>query len=136
MQSQALKWCIDHEYPELPKAETDKPVQFWQLRKGVSGKVRRHTHPYEPPLTTSSPSRIISTVSAGSFLFMVLLTRSAVATKTPQEAPPALGRGALCADSMGLVSAKCRYIYVCHLTNTLLLGQNLDYDRSGACDEV
>ncbi|KAL1942554.1 hypothetical protein VTO73DRAFT_6156 [Trametes versicolor] len=67
-QSQALKWCIDHEYPELPKAETDKPVQFWQLRKGVSGK------PYY----------------------------FNIATKTPQEASPALGRGALCADSMGL----------------------------------
>ena len=26
-----------------------------------------------------------------------------VVTKTPQEAPPALGRGALCGDSMGLV---------------------------------
>ncbi|OJT07139.1 Helicase-like transcription factor [Trametes pubescens] len=67
-QSQALKWCIDHEYPELPKTEADRPVQFWQLRKGVSGK------PYY----------------------------FNIATKTPQEAPPALGRGALCADSMGL----------------------------------
>ena len=31
-----------------------------------------------------------------------LLTLFEVATKTPQEAPPKLGRGALCADSMGL----------------------------------
>ncbi|KAI0356200.1 hypothetical protein OH77DRAFT_1423798 [Trametes cingulata] len=66
-QSQALKWCIDHEYPALPKTEADKPVQFWQIRNGP-GKT---------------------------YYFNI-------ATKTPQEAPPVLGRGALCADSMGL----------------------------------
>ncbi|KAG2055432.1 hypothetical protein BDR06DRAFT_911542 [Suillus hirtellus] len=32
-QSQALQWCIDHEYPSLPTKESDKPVQFWQYRK-------------------------------------------------------------------------------------------------------
>ncbi|KAG6845916.1 hypothetical protein H0H87_000722 [Tephrocybe sp. NHM501043] len=32
-QSQALQWCIEREYPTIPKKETDKPVQFWQLRK-------------------------------------------------------------------------------------------------------
>ncbi|EPQ57350.1 hypothetical protein GLOTRDRAFT_74086 [Gloeophyllum trabeum ATCC 11539] len=66
-QSQALKWCLEHEYPVLPKAESDKPVQFWQLRKA----------------------------GARSFYFNI-------ATKTPQEAVPALGRGGLVADSMGL----------------------------------
>ncbi|CAL1707747.1 unnamed protein product [Somion occarium] len=66
-QSQALKWCIEHEYPVLPQLESDKPVQFWQLRK------------------------------AGGKTFYFNL-----ATKTPQMAPPPLGRGALCADSMGL----------------------------------
>ncbi|KAI0779816.1 SNF2 family N-terminal domain-containing protein [Fomes fomentarius] len=65
-QSQALKWCIDREYPMLPQKETDKPVQFWQLRKG------HKVHYYN------------------------------IATKTPQETAPVLGRGALCADSMGL----------------------------------
>ncbi|KAF7967470.1 hypothetical protein HWV62_34115 [Athelia sp. TMB] len=58
-QSQALQWCIEREYPILPKKESDKPVQFWQ---------KCHT----------------------------------VDKKTPQANPPALGRGALCADSMGL----------------------------------
>ncbi|KAI0940604.1 hypothetical protein AcW1_003757 [Taiwanofungus camphoratus] len=66
-QSQALQWCVEHEYPVLPKKESDKPVQFWQLRK-VGGKT---------------------------YYFNI-------ATKTPQQAPPVLGRGALCADSMGL----------------------------------
>ncbi|EMD30973.1 hypothetical protein CERSUDRAFT_120235 [Gelatoporia subvermispora B] len=66
-QSQALKWCIDHEYPQLPKTEADKPVQFWQLRK------------------------------AGGKTFYFNL-----ATNTPQMTAPVLGRGALCADSMGL----------------------------------
>lgn len=32
-QCQGLQWCIEREYPVLPKKETDKPVQFWQLRK-------------------------------------------------------------------------------------------------------
>lgn len=32
-QLQALKWCIQSENPVLPTKETDKPVQFWQLRK-------------------------------------------------------------------------------------------------------
>lgn len=59
MQSQALKWCIDHEYPELPKAETDKPVQFWQLRKGVSGKVRQHTRLYEPTYQRHPPVAVL-----------------------------------------------------------------------------
>ncbi|CCM03320.1 uncharacterized protein FIBRA_05448 [Fibroporia radiculosa] len=67
-QSQALQWCIEHEYPVLPKKEDEKPVQFWQIRK-AGGK---------------------------SFYFNL-------ATKTPQEVAPTLGRGALCADSMGLV---------------------------------
>ncbi|KAH8108075.1 SNF2 family N-terminal domain-containing protein [Cristinia sonorae] len=66
-QSQALQWCIDREYPKLPKDESDKPVQFWQLRKQGSK----------------------------SFYFNL-------ATKTPQHETPTLGRGALCADSMGL----------------------------------
>ncbi|KZT67187.1 hypothetical protein DAEQUDRAFT_407067 [Daedalea quercina L-15889] len=66
-QSQALQWCVGHEYPVLPKKETDKPVQFWQMKK-VNGK----------PVYFN------------------------VATKTPQQTPPLLGRGALCADSMGL----------------------------------
>ncbi|CAA7259081.1 unnamed protein product [Cyclocybe aegerita] len=66
-QLQALQWCIERENPVLPKKETDKPVQFWQLRK-------RGTQPYYYN----------------------------IATKTPQEAPPVLGRGALCADAMGL----------------------------------
>ncbi|EJD03150.1 uncharacterized protein FOMMEDRAFT_108290 [Fomitiporia mediterranea MF3/22] len=66
-QSQGLQWCINHEYPKLPKTEKDKPVQFWQLRK-----TGNKTYYYN------------------------------LATKTPQEAVPVLGRGALCADSMGL----------------------------------
>ncbi|TBU43646.1 SNF2 family N-terminal domain-containing protein [Dichomitus squalens] len=65
-QSQALQWCIEHEYPQIPKSEDDKPVQFWQLKQGQ----KRYYYN--------------------------------IATKTPQEAVPVLGRGALCADSMGL----------------------------------
>ena len=43
VQSQALQWCIEHEYPQLPKSVDDKPVQFWQLKQGkkVSGFCRQ-----------------------------------------------------------------------------------------------
>ncbi|KAE9411346.1 hypothetical protein BT96DRAFT_952431 [Gymnopus androsaceus JB14] len=66
-QKQALAWCIEHEYPQLPKKEDEKPVQFWQFKKNGNR----------------------------SFYYNI-------ATKTPQEAPPLLGRGALFADAMGL----------------------------------
>ncbi|KAK7053402.1 hypothetical protein VNI00_004028 [Paramarasmius palmivorus] len=31
-QKQGLQWCIEREYPVLPKQDTDKPVQFWQCK--------------------------------------------------------------------------------------------------------
>ncbi|KAL5507134.1 ARC19 [Sanghuangporus vaninii] len=66
-QIQGLQWCIDKEYPKLPTKESDKPVQFWQVKKTAN-----RTYYFN------------------------------LATKTPQETVPVLGRGALCADSMGL----------------------------------
>ncbi|KAF5393242.1 hypothetical protein D9757_000687 [Collybiopsis confluens] len=68
--SQALKWCMDREYPELPKNENDKPVQFWQFHKN------------------------------GNQSYYLNL-----ATKTPQAAPPVLGRGGLVGDAMVRVLA-------------------------------
>ncbi|KAG8935555.1 hypothetical protein FRC02_007699 [Tulasnella sp. 418] len=32
-QSQALKWCIEREYPVLPKKETDPELQFWKFAR-------------------------------------------------------------------------------------------------------
>ncbi|KAM6502461.1 SNF2 family N-terminal domain containing protein, partial [Amanita muscaria] len=66
-QSQALQWCIEREYPVLPQKESDKPVQFWQMRK----------------------------MGGRAYYFNL-------ATKTPQQDPPLMGRGAICADAMGL----------------------------------
>ncbi|KAK0225975.1 SNF2 family N-terminal domain-containing protein [Armillaria fumosa] len=73
-QCQGLQWCIEREYPVLPKKETDKPVQFWQLRKDGNK---------------------FLTVNEQIYYYNV-------ATKTPQTSPPVLGRGALFADAMGL----------------------------------
>ncbi|KAJ8696722.1 hypothetical protein PTI98_006569 [Pleurotus ostreatus] len=69
-QSQGLLWCLQHENPILPKKETDKPVQMWQLRK-IDNKKSIYYN---------------------------------LAAHTPRalDSPPALGRGGLCADSMGL----------------------------------
>ncbi|KAH7107286.1 SNF2 family N-terminal domain-containing protein [Auriculariales sp. MPI-PUGE-AT-0066] len=32
-QSQALRWCLEKEHPQLPKQPADKAVQFWQYKK-------------------------------------------------------------------------------------------------------
>ncbi|KAI6135693.1 SNF2 family N-terminal domain-containing protein [Pisolithus croceorrhizus] len=50
-QSQALQWCIEHEYPTLPTAESDRPVQFWQYRKAGN-------KPYYFNLATKTPQEI------------------------------------------------------------------------------
>ncbi|KIK94979.1 hypothetical protein PAXRUDRAFT_141720 [Paxillus rubicundulus Ve08.2h10] len=52
-QSQALQWCLDREYPELPIKESDKPVEFWQYRKAG-------TKPYYFNLATKTPQEITS----------------------------------------------------------------------------
>ncbi|KAK0504709.1 SNF2 family N-terminal domain-containing protein [Armillaria luteobubalina] len=52
-QCQGLQWCIEREYPVLPKKETDKPVQFWQLRKDgnkVPFEVATKTPQTSPPV--------------------------------------------------------------------------------------
>uniref|UniRef100_A0A0W0FH49 Uncharacterized protein n=1 Tax=Moniliophthora roreri TaxID=221103 RepID=A0A0W0FH49_MONRR len=67
-QKQGLQWCIECEYPVLPKEESDKPVQFWQVKIKANGTKYYYN----------------------------------IATKTPTETPPVLGRGALFADAMGL----------------------------------
>ncbi|KAG6378256.1 putative DNA repair protein rad5 [Boletus reticuloceps] len=71
-QSQALQWCIGHEYPKFPSKEEDSPVQFWQYRK----------------------------VGNKWLIFFVFLV--ATKSPQDIGSPPTLGRGALVADSMGL----------------------------------
>ncbi|EEB87395.1 hypothetical protein MPER_15262, partial [Moniliophthora perniciosa FA553] len=34
---QGLQWCIERENPVLPKEESDKPVQFWQVKIKANG---------------------------------------------------------------------------------------------------
>ena len=104
-QSQALQWCIEHECPALPTKESDRPVQFWRYCK-TGDKVREAN--YRPSIYLHNIfSLITSTVSLQIFYFAIRLHPFAVkvATKTPQAItnPPVLGRGALVADSMGLV---------------------------------
>ncbi|KAG2362277.1 SNF2 family N-terminal domain-containing protein [Suillus spraguei] len=53
-QSQALQWCIDHEYPSLPTKESDKPVQFWQYRK-IGSKPHYFNIATKTPQEISSP---------------------------------------------------------------------------------
>ncbi|KAG5648541.1 hypothetical protein DXG03_003152 [Asterophora parasitica] len=83
-QSQALQWCVERENPILPKKDSDKPVQFWQIKKNDT-----KTFYYNGKDTASALNKPAENAFP-------------VATKTPQETPPLLGRGALCADAMGL----------------------------------
>lgn len=101
-QKQALLWCIDRENPAPPKSETDHPVQFWQLKQN-NGKVNAFFFVSRFVLTDAFPFRgFTSIVRLTPLAIHPPLMFLEVATKTPQETPPQLGRGALCADSMGL----------------------------------
>lgn len=103
-QSQALQWCVEHEYPVLPKQETDKPVQFWQLRKMGAKVLPLIVLLYALPKISFNGSHTIIIVSSQRARYnLILILNNAVATNTPPEIAPVLGRGALCADSMGLV---------------------------------
>lgn len=57
-QSQALQWCIEHEYPTLPTAESDRPVQFWQYRKAGN-------KPYYFNLATKTPQEVTTPPNLG-----------------------------------------------------------------------
>ena len=82
-------------------------MQFWQLKK-ADGKVSSvlFFQPYTYPHTLRRLITLIVCRNSPHYpSFSPLLE---VATKTPQQAPPRLGRGALCADSMGLyVHSSC-----------------------------
>lgn len=89
-------------------------MQFWQFKK-IGNKVNRFLsflrglpHHINYRVTTLIVREIIRVLHA------TFLDGPTVATKTPQQEAPVLGRGALCADSMGLVSLvnfSCPIIY-------------------------
>ena len=62
-QSQALQWCIEREYPVLPKKESDKPVQFWQMRLKPNKQVSILADFFFAPSLTMTSSHTITTVS-------------------------------------------------------------------------
>lgn len=66
-QSQALQWCIEREYPTLPKSEADKPVQFWQFKKS-GAQVFPSSSKLHPYSEIHPDRRIITTVSTIRFL--------------------------------------------------------------------
>lgn len=95
-----MKWCIERENPVLPKTENDKPVQFWQLRK--NGAQVGNILPFAELLSNNFVRPTTTIVCYHLADHTRVLNVSLVATKTPQANAPELGRGALCADSMGL----------------------------------
>ncbi|KAG8893962.1 hypothetical protein FRB99_001605, partial [Tulasnella sp. 403] len=51
-QSQGLEWCIDREYPVLPRTVEDDAVQFWKLER------RNDNQPYYYNLATRTPRAV------------------------------------------------------------------------------
>ncbi|KIK67294.1 hypothetical protein GYMLUDRAFT_191953 [Collybiopsis luxurians FD-317 M1] len=80
-QLQGLQWCLDHEYPELPKKEIDKPVQLWQLKKNGNQSyyfnLATHTPQATPPVLGRG-ALIADAMGLGKTLMMIALT---IATK-------------------------------------------------------
>jgi SWI/SNF-related matrix-associated actin-dependent regulator of chromatin subfamily A3 len=119
-QKQALLWCINAENPRLPKAAADKPVQFWKVEK-AGNKVSHRT--LGAVLLLKQTARIITIIVALCRRSMVLsLTTVIVATKTPQEAKPVLGRGGILGVWCKLI---CSRIYQQCLGDDMGLGKTL-----------
>jgi len=92
-QKQALLWCIEAENPVLPTTVDDKPVQFWKLEK-AGNKVCSNERRVISPLILICRT-ITITVSLKFCLMGISLIAVTVATKTPQERKPVLGRGGI-----------------------------------------
>jgi SWI/SNF-related matrix-associated actin-dependent regulator of chromatin subfamily A3 len=112
------------EYPKLPTSEKDKPVQFWQYQK--NGAQARFISLHMNEQLTTICRRITTTVSEHPSWELRLMS-FIVATKTP-HANPVLNRGALCADSMGLV----RRFYASG-GRPSLIGRRLGQNSHDAC---
>ncbi len=68
VQSQALQWCVEREYPVLPKQESDKPVQFWQYRVGTKVAIMRLDCSRNIADLIGLSSHTITTVRRGSMI--------------------------------------------------------------------
>ncbi|WWC89156.1 uncharacterized protein L201_004074 [Kwoniella dendrophila CBS 6074] len=83
-QSQALKWMIDRENPQLPQTVSDKQVQFWIKQKGNHKdyflNVATRTPQYDPP-TLGRGGIIVDGMGLGKTLLMLSLV---LATKKDQ----------------------------------------------------
>ncbi|KAG1752940.1 SNF2 family N-terminal domain-containing protein [Suillus lakei] len=82
-QSQALQWCIDHEYPSLPTKESDKPVQFWQYTKTGSKVIATKT----PQEISSPPLLGRGAILADSMGLGKTLTMLALILATKKDVP-------------------------------------------------
>ncbi|KAG1751540.1 SNF2 family N-terminal domain-containing protein [Suillus paluster] len=103
-QSQALQWCIDHEYPSLPTKESDKPVQFWQYKKDGS-------KPYYFNIATKTPQAISSppllgrgAILADSMGLGKTLTMLALILATKKDIPKDHSKSTLIVAPLSVVS--------------------------------
>ncbi|KAG2126297.1 SNF2 family N-terminal domain-containing protein [Suillus clintonianus] len=103
-QSQALQWCIDHEYPSLPTKESDKPVQFWQYKKAGS-------KPYYFNIATKTPQEITSppllgrgAILADSMGLGKTLTMLALILATKKDVPTGHSKSTLIVVPLSVIS--------------------------------
>ncbi|KIM40208.1 hypothetical protein M413DRAFT_28716 [Hebeloma cylindrosporum] len=87
---QALQWCIERENPVLPKAESDKPVQFWHLRK-------RGNQPYYYNSNCNKDP-------AGGFTFGKTLTMIALILATKKETDAGYSQSTLIVAPLSVLS--------------------------------
>ncbi|EGO00039.1 hypothetical protein SERLA73DRAFT_167889 [Serpula lacrymans var. lacrymans S7.3] len=87
-QSQALQWCIEHEYPKLPKQESDKPVQFWQYMKSGSKSYYYNIATKTPQELTSPPQLERGALVGDSMGLGKTLTILALILATKDDLPP------------------------------------------------
>ncbi|THV02370.1 hypothetical protein K435DRAFT_963104 [Dendrothele bispora CBS 962.96] len=84
-QKQSLKWCIEREYPKLPTKETDRPVQFWELKN-------RQGEKYYYNVATKTPQKIAPLLGRGAIVADAMglgktLTMLALMLATKEDVP-------------------------------------------------
>ncbi|KAF7315555.1 hypothetical protein MIND_00070800 [Mycena indigotica] len=98
-QSQALQWALERENPTLPKRETDKPVQFWQLRAGgVYFNLAANTPQKTPPVLSRGA------ICADAMGLGKTLTMLALILATKKHASPSFSNSTLIVVPLSVLS--------------------------------
>ncbi|KAK7472758.1 hypothetical protein VKT23_000868 [Stygiomarasmius scandens] len=101
-QKQCLKWCIDKEYPKLPAKETDKPVQFWEMRNKQGQKYYFNTATKTPQ--TEAPLLGRGSIVADAMGLGKTLTMLALILATKKDVPRNFSKATLVVVPLSVLS--------------------------------